>query len=100
VRPIDTLHINCSLVRYNSKEKMMFSSLSSHFLLPQNETTSTIDSTRLQTILKENHCYMCRRFETGGSLSRRVSVLRAPAQMGRARGRARRGERRGGRSRA
>jgi hypothetical protein len=34
----------------------------------------------------------CRRFETGGSLSRRVSVLRAPAQMGRARGRARRGE--------
>ena len=37
--------------------------------------------------------------ETGGSLSRRVSVLRAPAQMGRARGRARRGERRGGRSR-
>jgi hypothetical protein len=42
----------------------------------------------------------CRRFETGGSLSRRVSVLRAPAQMGRARGRERRGERRGGRSRA
>jgi hypothetical protein len=42
----------------------------------------------------------CRRFETGGSLSRRVSVLRAPAQMGRARGRARRWERRGGRSRA
>jgi hypothetical protein len=42
----------------------------------------------------------CRRFETGGSLSRRVSVLLAPAQMGRARGRARRGERRGGRSRA
>jgi hypothetical protein len=35
----------------------------------------------------------CWRFETGGSLSRRVSVLRAPAQMGRARGRARRGER-------
>jgi hypothetical protein len=45
-------------------------------------------------------CWHCRRFETGGSLSRRVSVLRAPAQMGRARGRARRGERRGGRSRA
>jgi hypothetical protein len=43
---------------------------------------------------------ICRRFETGGSLSRRVSVLRAPAQMGRARGRARRGERRGGRSQA
>jgi hypothetical protein len=42
----------------------------------------------------------CRRFETGGSQSRRVSVLRAPAQMGRACGRARRGERRGGRSRA
>jgi hypothetical protein len=42
----------------------------------------------------------CQRFETGGSLSRRVSVLRAPAQMGRARGRARRGERRGGRRRA
>jgi hypothetical protein len=42
----------------------------------------------------------CRCFETGGSLSRRVSVLRAPAQMGRARGRVRRGERRGGRSRA
>jgi hypothetical protein len=35
----------------------MFSSLSSH-LLPQNETTSTIDSTHLHTILKENHCYM------------------------------------------
>jgi hypothetical protein len=35
---------------------------------------------------------LCRRFETGGSLSRRVSVSRAPAQMGRARGRARRGE--------
>jgi hypothetical protein len=34
----------------------------------------------------------CRRFDTGGSLSRRVSVPRAPAQMGRARGRARRGE--------
>jgi hypothetical protein len=36
------------------------------------------------------HIYrgICRRFETGGSLSRRVSVLRAPAQMGRARGRA------------
>jgi hypothetical protein len=34
----------------------------------------------------------CRRFETGGSLSRRVNVPRAPAQMGRARGRARRGE--------
>src|SRR5688572_27063768 len=34
----------------------------------------------------------CRRFETGGSLGRRVSVPRAPAQMGRARGRARRGE--------
>jgi hypothetical protein len=34
----------------------------------------------------------CRRFETGGSLSRRVSVTRAPAHMGRARGRARRGE--------
>jgi hypothetical protein len=32
--------------------------------------------------------HSCRRFETGGSLSRRVSVLRAPAQMGRARGRA------------
>jgi hypothetical protein len=45
-------------------------------------------------------CTACRRFETGGSLSRRVSVLRAPAQMGRARGRARRGERRGGRRRA
>jgi hypothetical protein len=29
-----------------------------------------------------------RRFETGGSLSRRVNVPRAPAQMGRARGRA------------
>jgi hypothetical protein len=43
---------------------------------------------------------LCRRFETGGSPSRRVSVLRAPAQMGRARGRARRGERRGGRRRA
>jgi hypothetical protein len=35
---------------------------------------------------------MCRRFESGGSLSRRVSVPRAPAQMGRARGRAQRGE--------
>jgi hypothetical protein len=34
----------------------------------------------------------CRRFETGGSVSRRVNVSRAPAQMGRARGRARRGE--------
>ena len=34
----------------------------------------------------------CRRFEPGGSLSRRVNVPRAPAQMGRARGRARRGE--------
>jgi hypothetical protein len=43
---------------------------------------------------------ICRRFETGGSLSRRMSVLRAPAQIGRARGRARRGERRGGRRRA
>jgi hypothetical protein len=38
------------------------------------------------------HVRCCRRFETGGSLSRRVSVPRAPAQMGRARGRARRGE--------
>jgi hypothetical protein len=52
---------------------------------------------RFQSNPKECHC---RRFETGGSLSRRVSVLRAPAQMGRARGRARRGERRGGWSRA
>jgi hypothetical protein len=34
----------------------------------------------------------CRRFETGGSLCRQVNVPRAPAQMGRARGRARRGE--------
>jgi hypothetical protein len=34
----------------------------------------------------------CQRFETGGSLSRRVSVPRAPTQMGRARGQARRGE--------
>jgi hypothetical protein len=34
----------------------------------------------------------CRRLETGGSLSRRVSVPRALAQMGRAHGRARRGE--------
>jgi hypothetical protein len=42
----------------------------------------------------------CRRFETGGSPSRRVSVTRAPAQMGRVRGRARRGEKRGGRRRA
>jgi hypothetical protein len=49
---------------------------------------------------RERRIGICRRFETGGSLSRRVSVLRAPAQMGRARGRARRGERRGGRSRA
>jgi hypothetical protein len=36
--------------------------------------------------------YYCRRFETGGSLSRRVNVPRVPAQMGRACGRARRGE--------
>jgi hypothetical protein len=42
----------------------------------------------------------CRRFETGGFPSRRVSVPRAPAQMGRACGRARRGEKRGGRRRA
>jgi hypothetical protein len=34
----------------------------------------------------------CRRFETRGSLSRRVNVAACPAQMGRARGRARRGE--------
>ena len=39
----------------------------------------------------------CRRFETGGSPSRRVNALCAPAQMGRARGRARRGEEAGGR---
>jgi hypothetical protein len=69
-------------------------------------------STRLKILFKKGGCgtfdplflnlivSMCRRFETGGSPSRRVSVLRAPAQMGRARGRARRGERRGGRSRA
>jgi hypothetical protein len=41
--------------------------------------------------------YMCTfglsAFRDRGSLSRRVSVPRAPAQMGRARGRARRGER-------
>jgi hypothetical protein len=40
----------------------------------------------------------CRRFEIGGSPSRRVSVPRAPAQMGRVRGRARRGERERARS--
>jgi hypothetical protein len=39
-------------------------------------------------------------FRDRGSPSRRVSVPRAPAQMGRARGRARRGEKRGGRRRA
>jgi hypothetical protein len=50
--------------------------------------TVSLSSTTLKVAYRE-----CRRFETGGSLSRRVSVLRAPAQMGRARGRARRGER-------
>jgi hypothetical protein len=62
-------------------------------------TVRTPDITLSQEMEKLN-LGKCRRFETGGSLSRRVSVLRAPAQMGRARGRARRGERRGGRSRA
>jgi hypothetical protein len=44
------------------------------------------------TVIDPHLVNLCRRFETGGSLSRRVSVPRAPAQMGRARGRARRGE--------
>jgi hypothetical protein len=51
-----------------------------------------------EAIQIQKYLQYCRRFETGGSLSRRVSVPRAPAQMGRARGRARRGEGRGGRS--
>jgi hypothetical protein len=56
-------------------------------------------SYKIKMMATETSVTFCRRFETGGSLSRRVSVLRAPAQMGRARGRARRGERRGGRVR-
>jgi hypothetical protein len=35
---------------------------------------------------------MCRRFETGGSISRRVNVAACPSPDGSARGRARRGE--------
>jgi hypothetical protein len=41
----------------------------------------------------------CRRFETGGSLGRRVNVAACPSPDGSARGRARRGEK-GGRRRA
>jgi hypothetical protein len=69
-------------------------------------TNSVTESVQILYRFQKLHCLLnlmlqyCRRFETGGSLSRRVSVLRAPAQMGRARGRARRGEKRGGRSRA
>jgi hypothetical protein len=37
-------------------------------------------------------CFFLSAFRDRGSLSRRVSLPRAPAQMGRARGRARRGE--------
>jgi hypothetical protein len=47
---------------------------------------------RFDSFMLFNGFQRCRRFETGGSPSRRVSVLRAPAQMGRACGRARRGE--------
>jgi hypothetical protein len=36
--------------------------------------------------------YICRRFETGGSLSRRVNVAACPSPDGSTRGRARRGE--------
>jgi hypothetical protein len=43
---------------------------------------------------KHKRMQNCRCFETGGSPSRRVRVPRAPAQMGRACGRARRGEER------
>jgi hypothetical protein len=63
-------------------------------------TTSRVRVRNKIESAREGAKQICRHFETGGSLSRRVSVLRAPAQMGRARGRARRGERRGGRSRA
>jgi hypothetical protein len=65
----------------------------------QNWCNTTHDTTggaaffvRKNTAYATLFCPPCRRFETGGSLSRRVSVSRAPAQMGRARGRARRGE--------
>jgi hypothetical protein len=43
-------------------------------------------------LIKENKKHVVGVSRPGGSLSRRVSVPRAPAQMGRARGRARRGE--------
>jgi hypothetical protein len=56
------------------------------------ENRMHFDSTDNPVFINEQ-IHKCRRFKTGGSLSRRVSVLRAPAQMGRARGRARRGER-------
>jgi hypothetical protein len=55
-------------------------------------TAISVRGERPQNLNAENDRSKCRRFETGGSLSRRVSVPRAPAQMGRARGRARRGE--------
>jgi hypothetical protein len=43
---------------------------------------------------KERECFVwfCRRFETGGSLGRRVNVAACPSPDGSARGRARRGE--------
>jgi hypothetical protein len=62
-----------------------------HILTLSRKTTKSRENgrrVRWRTYLDE----VCRRLETGGSLSRRVSVPRAPAQMGRARGRARRGE--------
>jgi hypothetical protein len=40
----------------------------------------------------ENPLQICRRFETGGSLGRRVNVAACPSPDGSARGRARRGE--------
>jgi hypothetical protein len=56
-------------------------------------STPTLSQVRARSTGSSPAIRPYRRFETRGSLSRRVSVLRAPAQMGRARGRARRGER-------
>jgi hypothetical protein len=64
-------------------------------LITRGSSVSTVSSTTVKRHTSNDHLIsndFCRRFETGGSLSRRVSVPRAPAQMGRARGRARRGE--------
>jgi hypothetical protein len=62
---------------------------------PQSVTLTFSTAYVLQSVLSKKLLkiqYGCRRFETGGSLSRRVNVAACPSPDGSTRGRARRGE--------